>query len=105
MCCREDNHHMSHYVVVYVFLDDCKAYTPLVVVKGTPQNIYKYGEEGQHIIYQTRWHIWPFLHDMAGSYHLDTTEIDPTVGASSLTSTQNTGAKSTDEIGTWNTGR
>ena len=47
MCCCEENH-WSHYVAVYVLLDNCKAYGSLVVVNGTPQSICKCGEEEQH---------------------------------------------------------
>ena len=36
MCHREENHHMSQYVMVYVLLDKFKAYGPLLMVKGIP---------------------------------------------------------------------
>ena len=63
MCCREGNHR-SHYVAVYVILDEFKAYGPSVVVKGTPQSMCKCREEEQHIRHRTGWHVWRFPHEM-----------------------------------------
>ena len=53
----------SHYVIVYVLLDKFKAYSPLVVVKGTPKGICKYREKYEHIRHQTGWHVWRFSHE------------------------------------------
>jgi hypothetical protein len=61
--CRVENQ-WSHYVAVYMLLDNFKAYVPLMVVKGDPQSICKYGEEAHHIKHQTGWHVWQFPHEM-----------------------------------------
>ena len=43
-----------------------------------------------------------FLMKRSWSYHLNTTETEPTGGSSSLASTKNTGVKSTGTTGTQN---
>ena len=78
MCYREENHR-SQYVPVYVLLDKYKftVYGTLMVVKGTPQSIYKCREERPHTGHRTGWcTCGDFLMKCFVNYYPDTTETE-----------------------------
>ena len=60
-CVREKNDSL-YYVAVYVVLAKFKAYSPMVVVKGTPTSFCIYGDEVQQTRDYSEWYIWSHPH-------------------------------------------